>query len=301
MPPFSAPRPQKVSYVDLRVTDLVSKVPERVLAAAGDLLRRTEAHPYPAHDVEQALSSMASAEVRAAVATIELRSCTQALERAASAAFEAAFADTPAETELYAEQAEADLMMRDRAESIVAAARRVVEVTADAAARAELEAACAHASACLAEVDASSARHMRSLTGINARRRVLLEELDASHRSRASWLSVGLDSDELLRSLAGDVAPTSPSARAAAAASSLPSFVKELAPGERGKPSSASVARFADADSSALFRACLGTATRAESDFVAARASHDPALREALDLSTDVALEDARSAGDESV
>ncbi len=300
MPPLSAPKPNP--YVETRLAVLSksstkSPAPHEVLAVVGDLLRRPSAlrGAVIESELSAALSALGPSEVVGALAHLDVTTCEESLTRAAAEAFDAAFADSIEERDLFAEAALLGLLVRDRVESIVFAARRFASETGDPSVVDAVRASDAQ----FAVVDrALTRKHARSLTGINAERRSSFEELDPEARERAVWFSARLDADGLLHSLAIDPAQAIPNGilpalvqgRAATVqrdveSSSLPSFTaKQLSDG---------ATRFDDAESSALYRVTLGTASAAERAFLEqrARASADlgVAIREATDTDSDAA------------
>jgi hypothetical protein len=298
MPPLSAPKPNP--YVDTRLA-VISKsttkspAPHEVLAVVGDLLRRPSVlrGAVVESELAAALSALRPSEVVGALAQLDVTTCEESLTRAAAEAFDAAFADSIEERDLFAEAALLGLLVRDRVESVVFAARRFASETGDQSVVDAVRASDAQ----FAVVDrALTQKHARSLTGINAERRSSFDELDPEARERAVWFSACLDADGLLHSLAVDPTEALPSGifpalvpgTAAAVqrdveSSSLPSFT--------AKQPNGGAMRFDDAESSALYRVTLGTASAAERAFLEQRARADAdlavAIREASDSDSD--------------
>lgn len=271
MSPISLPKPD--TYVDMRVAILTAPnpAPREVLAAVGDLARRSERHAVPEDTLTAALQSLRAADVTLALSELDPSTCEESLGRAAAEAFEAAFADSPEERELFAEAAIAGLLVRDRVESLVFAARRFMAATGDdPSTREALEAVTAR----FAQVDEVLANKLaRSLTGINQERRACLDELDSEVRGAAPWFSLRLDGDGLLEALAGNTEGASASVAADLARSELPRFVTKKGAAARD---------FDAMESSALFHMAIGTANPAERELLALRAERDEALSLAI-------------------
>jgi hypothetical protein len=276
MPPFSVPKPTE--YVTSRVSLLSSSAPREVLAAVGDLARRSTRHPVGRETLSEALLALSPADVCAALAEIDAQTCEESLGRAAAEAFEAAFSDSPEERELFAEAAIAGLLVRDRIESTLFAASTFAELSGDA----DVTRAVRDAEDRLAPVDLGLVqRHARMLTGVNRERRACLHELDPQLHERAVWFTSRVDDDVLLGALAGDASPAAAygdGVKADLARSALPSFTR-LESGRRD---------FSDFESSALFHVALGQASSAERELLGLRAEKDDdlalALREAHEI-----------------
>ncbi len=273
MPPLTAPKPD--TYVETRVASLSSKetAPRETLAAVGDLVRRRARHPAMDEILSSALVALRSEEVVAALSELDPITCEESVARAAAEAFEAAFADSPEERELFAEAAVAGLLVRDRIESVVVAATRYAEACgAD-----DVRAALGVLGPRFEEVDrALVRRHARSLTGINPERRACLEELDEEARPRAAWFAARVETDGLLEALAASPAPaggTSAAVREDLTLSALPRFAAKTQGARRD---------FSDAESSALFHVALARASASEREFLGLRAEKDETLAVAL-------------------
>jgi hypothetical protein len=273
MPPVTAKKPAQDKLVADLVVGLHSKMAAVVVQAAGDVLRRSaRCGAELVAEADEALAALSTADVRAVVSAIDVEGCRRSVERAGAEAFEAAFAESPEEREVFATSAHDALLARDRAESSLAAGRRRA-ATADAAAKAELEAILGERSSALRSLDATFGGSVgRSLTAITDRRRASHADLDESSRATAPWFASFADADDMLAGLAGvKTTELSASTRAALEASSLPGFVHR-----RDETS------WADAESSALCRVSLGDATPAERAFLEARAKGDAALAKDL-------------------
>ena len=282
MPPVTIKKPQESlspTYVSARVEALQSKSPSVVLAAAGDLLRRSQrlltagAGREVMEQVERAIQQITIADATAAVVAIDVASCRSSVERAGGLAFDAAFADTPEERGKCAQAAVDALLTRDAVEStLVASKRRMTNEAAQKAA--SLLSAVEEKTAAMRTVDALFGQSVgRELTGINEERRALLRDIDAALHDECPWLTRFGGADDMLQVLGGTkTSDMSEGAAAALRASSLPGFAS------RSKGSSAHV----DAEASALSRVALGAASDDERAFLERRAKRDDALAVAL-------------------
>jgi len=159
----------------------------RVLAMAGDLLRRTQAVGDAARDAMLALDRVESQAVAAYVESIDAAAERAKLVRGLDDAFEAMIAadDEADERVLYTESAEAALAARDALASVRAAL------------------ACAGADTSkidgkLVGIDAGLKKKARVLVGLNAMRRRELDALDPAERDAAWWFSARAQCDFLV-------------------------------------------------------------------------------------------------------
>jgi hypothetical protein len=159
----------------------------RVLAMAGDLLRRTEAVGDAARDAMLAIDRIESQAVNAYVESVDAAAERAKLARGIDDAFEAMIAgdDEADERVLYAESAEAALAARDALASVRAA---LAHGGADTGKLDEK----------LAAIDAGLAKQARLLVGLNGARRRELEALDPGEREAAWWFAARARCDFLV-------------------------------------------------------------------------------------------------------
>lgn len=255
-----APAALRPSPFDSQLKKLGGSTPINVLTVCGDSLRRTS-HPESARpeETDRALLALSIADVARSVAGCAPNVQTE-LQRAGSEAFEAAFADSSEERELFAESARGALVARDRAESVLVAARRRIELAKDDLT--ELLRAVDALEARLAAADTKQKSLARSLTGINPERRRELVTLDPAAKARAWWFALLAEPEH---------------------DGLLPSF------GDLGaRPSDLALD-----DDSALRRMSLGSADPVELARLERRATRDPSLARSLEVSRGVDVESA--------
>jgi hypothetical protein len=256
-----APAALRPSPFDSQLKKLGGSTPINVLTVCGDSLRRTS-HPESARpeETDRALLALSIADVARSVAGCAPNVQTE-LQRAGSEAFEAAFADSSEERGLFAESARGALVARDRAESVLVAARRRIELAKDDLT--ELLRAVDALEARLAAADTKRKSLARSLTGINPERRRELATLDPAAKARAWWFA-------LLAEPEHDAL--------------LPAF------GDLGAGRHSDLALD---DDSALRRMGLGSADPVELARLERRATRDPSLARSLEVSRSVDVESA--------
>ena len=159
----------------------------RVLAMAGDLLRRSEKLGDAARDVALAIDRIEAQAVVAYVDSIDAAAEHAKLLHGMDEAFDAMLAgdDEPEERVVYTESAETALARRDALASVRAAlAHAALDTTA--------------LDGKLGAIDAGLAKKARVLVGLNATRRREAEALDAAHREAAWWYSARVRCDFLV-------------------------------------------------------------------------------------------------------
>jgi hypothetical protein len=256
-----APAVLRPSPFDSQLKKLGGNTPINVLTVCGDSLRRTS-HPESARpdETDRALLALSVAEVAQGVRGVAPDLHAE-LQRAGAEAFEAAFADSGEERTLFAESSRGALVARDRAESVLVAARRRIELAKDDLS--ELIRQVDALEARLVDVDAPQKSLARSLTGINPERRRELATLDEGMKARAWWFSkmAEPEHDGLLQSL-GDLGAGTP-------------------------------AELQLRDDSALRRVNLGGADPVELARLERRAARDPSLARSLEVSRSLDVDSA--------
>ncbi len=156
----------------------------RVLAMAGDLLRRSQALGDALRDVTLAIDRIEVQAVHAYVESIDADAEKKKLARAMDDAFEALIAeeDEADERVLYTESAESALAARDALASVRAALSLASLDTSKLDAKLET-------------IDAGATKRARLLVGMNAMRRRELEALDEAERAAAWWFSARAQCD----------------------------------------------------------------------------------------------------------
>jgi hypothetical protein len=159
----------------------------KVLAMAGDLLRRTEAVGDQARDAALAIDRIEAQAVQAYLDGVDAAAERAKLARGMDDAFEALLAgdDEADERVLYTESAEAALAARDALASVHAALSYAgIDAT-------KLDGK-------LVEIDAGLVKRARLLVALNATRRKEAEALDPSARDAAWWFSARSQCDFLV-------------------------------------------------------------------------------------------------------
>jgi hypothetical protein len=232
----------------------------RVLEAAGDLLRRTQAIRCDRGAIETTLALVPGSGLKSWGEAVSIEDLQARLKRAADEAVEAALPDTPDDGSTWSSWAMQGLFARDRMESALCA----VELLAG---QGRKDAAELHArlKAAVAKVDKALAHRAAWLTPLNADRRHEAEILDPEVRSTAWWFSARSSAvdDRLVAALGGEGDRKLEGAEAAADAE-----VKRA----RKRPVS-----FDE-----LFRFDLGVASPAEKASIAAQSRANPDFARAM-------------------
>ncbi|MBK7860639.1 MAG: hypothetical protein IPJ65_18970 [Archangiaceae bacterium] len=235
-------------------------VAQRVLEAAGDLLRRTQRVPADSSLVDAALKLLTADGLESfadGLSTQELRS---RLQRCADEAVEAALPDSDEDSGTWSQWAMQGLLARDRAESARCALDRLIRLG-----RTDATPVHARLAAALEQLDADTKYLAAALTALNASRRTERDLLDPEVRAHAWWFSARADAHEdgLVKALGSDDSSGLSGAEAAVS--------KEV-----GKP------RKRPASFDELFRFDLGLATDAEGALIAAQKKVSPDFAKAL-------------------
>ncbi len=160
----------------------------RVLALAGDLLRRSEALGDARMDVEIALEKIESQAAEAFVESIDEKAEHDKLARGLEDAFEAILEEGE-ERVLYMNSAENALTARDA----IASARAAMNVAST-----EVQKHAAKLDQKIAKIDGALAKKARLLVALNALRRREAGSLDAGERAAAWWYSSRANCDFLI-------------------------------------------------------------------------------------------------------
>ncbi len=273
--------PSTLSRLDRRIAELGDTTPTTVLCVCGDVMRsRPTPESARPEETERALSALSVGDVTQAIRTVDLVLTQTALRRAADDAFEAAFADSTEERELFVASTMEGLARRDRVASLLVAARARVELARSGGADAEdLERACADLETRLGALERSRASLARKLTGANAARRTALAALTQQAATAAWWYAERASDDGLLPALGGEPGEITASIQADLSRSALP------------------VSEAAALDSAGLLAASQARLDGAARARLTRRSASDADLRAALDLASDLQIErDAESA-----
>ena len=189
----------------LRASLAEAKYPEEraqatgaLLAAAGDLLRRSKAVELTGgkDEVSTALGALTREDVAGWLQTVTLDAVRGGLSRALDDAFEAALSDTAEEREALLASAFTGLSLRDRLESSLAAIARWetfgTPLTGVPLSRREA------IRRGLGQLDAALQSGARSLVPLNDARRAERDLLDDEPKQRAWWYGARADCDDLL-------------------------------------------------------------------------------------------------------
>lgn len=238
-------------------SDELGAVVGRLLEAAGDVLRRSNAVKVPSGLVDQAFKSLPDGCLRAWVGGVDCQELGQKLKRAADHAVEAAFPESGDDAETLMTFAMQDLMARDRLESALVALEHLAR-----AGRAEAFECLKGLRDALTPIDATARRCAGALTVLNAERRREAQLLDEACRGSAYWLSlrVGLEDDALVRVLGGEAAGT-------------------MGEGDRSAHALVMEPRSRGLTEDELFRLDVGLASPAEVLAFKARTNHEPELK----------------------
>ncbi|HTJ84071.1 MAG TPA: hypothetical protein VL400_20265 [Polyangiaceae bacterium] len=272
MPPFAE------SKLDRRIAQLGGKMSTRVLVCCGDAIRKKAGEPESARteDTERALSALSVADAAAAVREVDVSAVASSLARASADAFEAAFAESDEERELFLASAVEGLAARDRVASIAVAARARAAMAAQSGdAATSLESACADLDQRLQQAELPRVAWSRSLSGANAARRALLATLTEEAAAGAWWYAARSEDDDLLGALAGEIALEG----------------ARLSEAGRADVARSALANGEALDSAALLGHALGRIDPAAEARAVARASKDASMREAIALAADRAIE----------
>ncbi len=186
---------------ELHVSSAEGLGPERVLGAAGDLLRRSAALGVDHGAVDAALLALSPEAVAAWSVALPERVSHAHFERAAHAAAAVALAESPEERAPALHAALDALHALDGLASVAVALARRVELGA------EDDPALHHALVQqLDGLDRAAAARARWLVGLNDHRRKERDLLDPGPRERAFWYSARAGCDGLLAALAGEPA-----------------------------------------------------------------------------------------------
>jgi hypothetical protein len=235
-------------------------VAQRVLEAAGDLLRRKSCVPCDGgllDDTLKLLSAEGLSSFADGLLSDELRS---RLQRCADEAVEAALPDSDEDAGTWSSWAMQGLYARDRAESAMCALDRMSRLG-----RPEATQVHGRLTAALSKLDADTKFLAAALTALNASRRTERDLLDPEYRAPAWWFSHRADAaeDGLVQALGSDDAARLSGAEAAVSR-------------EVEKPRKRAVS-FDE-----LFRFDLGLASDAEVAFIATQRKANPDFARAL-------------------
>lgn len=229
----------------------------RVLEAAGDLLRRTEAVKPDVTLVAAVLGLVPESALKSWSDGVQLPELRTRLQRAASQAVEAAIPDSPEDGEQLAGWAMQDLHARDRLESALVALE-----TLGAKGRGDAKLLAERLRRAVDDVDAACRPTAPSLSALNGHRRGEAALLDGAHRARAWWFSErsGIDDDALVQVLGGEIKG-------------------RLPPAEKRADGIVTRKRARRVSYDELFRFDLGLATTAEAEVLKRQADEDAELK----------------------
>ncbi len=226
----------------------------RVLEAAGDLLRRSEAISVDPALIADVLRLLPAAGLKSWGEGVEVQDVEAKLTRAATHAVESVLPDADGDASTLVGWAMTDLMARDRLESALVALER--------AGRPDATSWCSRLQTQLGPVDAAGRGQVASLTALNPERRAEAQLLDARCRPRAWWLNErsGIEDDGLVKVLGGEASGT-------------------LGPAERRADQTVRTKRSRSASFDELFRFDLGLSTPAEASVIRSQAEQDPEMK----------------------
>ncbi|MCC6332913.1 MAG: hypothetical protein IT380_02870 [Myxococcales bacterium] len=232
----------------------------RVLEAAGDLLRRTEAVKAEGGNVTAVLLLIPEAALKSWSDGVQLPELRTRLQRAASQAVEAAIPDSPEEGEQLAGWAMQDLHARDRLESSLVA----LEALASNG-RGDARVLFERLRRAVEDVDSACRPSAPALSALNGRRRTEAALLDVAHRARAWWYVVrsGIEDDALVQVLGGEAKGRLPPAEKRADGVVTRTRVRRISYDE-------------------LFRFDLGLATTVEAEVLRRQAAEDAELKRVM-------------------
>lgn len=235
-------------------------VAQRILEAAGDLLRRTRRVPCEPALIDAALKQLTAEGLKSFADGLQADELGSRLQRCADEAVEAALPDSDEDSGTWTAWAMQGLLARDRAESAVCALQRLTGLG-----RSDATPIHERLKAALKKLDADTKYLAAALTALNASRRTERDLLDPEVRAQAWWFSHRADAaeDGLVKALGSDDATNLKGAEAAVS--------KEVS-----KP------RKRPVGFDELFRFDLGLATDAEQAFIAAQKKANPDLARAL-------------------
>ncbi|GEM_PF-1922313 len=173
----------------------------RVLEAAGDLLRRTQAIPFDLAVLQSTLALVPGGGLKSWGEAVSVDDLKSRLKRAADEAVEAALPDTSDDGSTWTGWAMQGLFARDRMESALCAVQHLAQ-------QGRKDAAEIHArlSAAVQKIDKALAHRAAWLTPLNAGRRAEAGMLDPEARSKAWWFTARSETsdDGLVAALGGE-------------------------------------------------------------------------------------------------
>ncbi len=234
-------------------------VAQRVLEAAGDLLRRRLRVPCDGALIEAALKALTGEGLKSYADGLNVDELRSRVQRCADEAVEAALPDSDEDSSTWTAWAMQGLLARDRAESAVCALQHLSKLG-----RPEATSIHTRLQAALTKLDANTKSLAAALTALNASRRTERDLLDPDFRAAAWWFSHRADAadDGLVKALGSEDAKLT-GAEASAASDVLKPRKRPVSFDE-------------------LFRFDLGLATDAEEAFIAAQKKSNPELARAL-------------------
>jgi len=234
-------------------------VAQRVLEAAGDLLRRKQRVPCEAALIDASLKLLTGDGLNSYADGLNVDELGSRVRRCADEAVEAALPDSDEDSGTWTAWAMQGLLARDRAESAVCALQHLSMLGRPEAANLH-----SRLTAALTKLDAKTKSLAAALTALNASRRSERDLLDPDFRSAAWWFSHRADAaeDGLVKALGSEDAKLSGPEAAASQ--------EVLKPRKRA------------VSFDELFRYDLGLATDAEEAFIAAQKKSNPELARAL-------------------
>lgn len=173
----------------------------RVLEAAGDLLRRTQAIPCDLAALETTLALVPNGGLKSWGEAVSVDDLKSRLKRAADEAVEAALPDTSEDGSTWTGWAMQGLFARDRMESALCAVQHLAQ-------QGRKDAAEIHTrlSAAVQKIDKALTHRAAWLTPLNAGRRAEAGMLDPDARSKAWWFTARSETrdDGLVAALGGE-------------------------------------------------------------------------------------------------
>ncbi|MEW5740486.1 MAG: hypothetical protein AB1938_16280 [Myxococcota bacterium] len=229
----------------------------RVLEAAGDLLRRSEAVAVDGGHVSTVLTLISEQALKSWSDGVQLPELRTRLQRAASQAVEAAIPDSPEDGAQLTSWAMQDLHARDRLESALVALESLASKG-----RGDARMLVERLRRAVEDVDAACRPSAPALSALNGLRRGEAALLDAAHRARAWWFSdrSGIEDDALVQVLGGETKGRLPAAEKRADGIVTRKRARRITYDE-------------------LFRFDLGLATTAEAEVLKRQATEDPELK----------------------
>ncbi|MBL8953883.1 MAG: hypothetical protein JNK82_24110 [Myxococcaceae bacterium] len=234
-------------------------VAQRVLEAAGDLLRRKQQVPCDGALIDGALRQLSAEGLKSYADGLNVDELKSRVQRCADEAVEAALPDSDEDSNTWSAWAMQGLLARDRAESAVCALQHLAKLG-----RPDATPIHTRLTAALTKLDVQTKSLAVALTALNASRRTERDLLDGEFRTAAWWFSHRAETsdDGLVRALGSDDAKLAGPEAAAAE--------EVLKPRKRA------------VSFDELFRYDLGLATDAEQAFIAQQKKVNPELARAL-------------------